>query len=126
MKISKSIAITTSVCAILLTGCGAEQEQAKNQTTPQAAPAKQVQQVQQPQQDKVISKGKIVGKTEVLGRGIVDVEERTVETVDVYGKPKTEKRYYIAGTSSRIHYDPNEKDVTIKNKGQQVDDVKVK
>ena len=124
MKTSKYIAITTTICAILLAGCG-EQAQTKNQATPQAAPAKQVQ-VQQLQQDKVISKGKIVGKTEIVGGKIVDVEERTVETVDVYGKPKTEKRYYIAGTNSRIHYDPNEKDVTIKNKGQQVDDVRVK
>lgn len=125
MKI-KYIALTASIVALLLTGCGSEKAEQKNSSVPQATPAQQVQTVQQ---DKVISKGKIVGKTKTWadkGTQIVEVEERVVETIDPFGKPKTEKRYYIAGTNSRIHFDPNEKDVTIKNEGQQVDAVKVK
>ena len=123
---TKYIAIITSIVAVLLTGCGAEKAEQKNQSVPNATPAKQVQTYQT---DKVISKGKIVGKVKTWGdKGdkIVDVEERIVETVDVYGKPKTEKRYYNAETGSRIHYNPNEKDTTIKNEGQQVDTVKIK
>lgn len=123
---TKHIAIITSIVAVLLTGCGTEKSEQKNQSIPNASPAKQVQTYQT---DKVISKGKIVGKVKTWGdKGdkIVDVEERIVETVDVYGKPKTEKRYYNAETGGRIHYDPNEKDTTIKNEGQQVDAVKIK
>lgn len=122
----KHIAIITSIVAVLLTGCGTEKAEQKNQSVPNATPAKQVQTYQT---DKVISKGKIVGKVKTWGNKgdkIVDVEERIVETVDVYGKPKTEKRYYNAETGGRIHYNPNEKDTTIKNEGQQVDAVKVK
>ena len=117
----KHIVIITSIVAVLLTGCGTEKAEQKNQSVPNATPAKQVQ--------TYISKGKIVGKVKTWGdKGdkIVDVEERIVETVDVYGKPKTEKRYYNAETGGRIHYNPNEKDTTIKNEGQQVDAVKVK
>lgn len=123
---TKHIAIITSILAVLLTGCGTEKAEQKNQSIPNATPAKQVQTYQT---DKVISKGKIVGKVKTWGdKGdkIVDVEERIVETVDVYGKPKTEKRYYSAETGGRIHYNPNEKDTTIKNEGQQVDAVKIK
>lgn len=123
---TKHIAIITSILAVLLTGCGTEKAEQKNQSIPNATPAKQVQTYQT---DKVISKGKIVGKVKTWGdKGdkIVDVEERIVETVDVYGKPKTEKRYYNAETGCRIHYNPNEKDTTIKNEGQQVDAVKIK
>ena len=123
---TKHIAIITSILAVLLTGCGTEKTEQKNQSIPNATPAKQVQTYQT---DKVISKGKIVGKVKTWGdKGdkIVDVEERIVETVDVYGKPKTEKRYYNAETGARIHYNPNEKDTTIKNEGQQVDAVKIK
>ena len=123
---TKHIAIITSILAVLLTGCGTEKAEQKNQSIPNATPAKQVQTYQT---DKVISKGKIVGKVKTCGdKGdkIVDVEERIVETVDVYGKPKTEKRYYNAETGGRIHYNPNEKDTTIKNEGQQVDAVKIK
>ena len=124
---TKHIAIITSILAVLLTGCGTEKAEQKNQSIPNATPAKQVQTYQT---DKVISKGKIVGKVSSTwgdkGDKIVDVEERIVETVDVYGKPKTEKRYYNAETGGRIHYNPNEKDTTIKNEGQQVDAVKIK
>ena len=123
---TKYIAIITSIVAVLLTGCGAEKAEQKNQSVPNATPAKQVQTYQT---DKIISKGKIVGKVKTWGNKgdkIVDVEERIVETVDVYGKPKTEKRHYNAETGSRIHYNPNEKDTTIKNEGQQVDAVKIK
>lgn len=123
---TKHIAIITSIVAVLLTGCGTEKAEQKNQSIPNATPAKQVQTYQT---DKVISKGKIVGKVKTWGdKGdkIVDVEERIVETVDVYGKAKTEKRYYNAETGGRIHYNPNEKDTTIKNEGQQVDAVKIK
>lgn len=123
---TKHIAIITSIVAVLLTGCGTEKAEQKNQSIPNATPAKQVQTYQT---DKVISKGKIVGKVKTWGdKGdkIVDVEERIVETVDVYGKPKTEKRYYNAETGDRIYYNPNEKDTTIKNEGQQVDAVKIK
>lgn len=108
---TKHIAIITSILAVLLTGCGTEKTEQTYQT------------------DKVISKGKIVGKVKTWGdKGdkIVDVEERIVETVDVYGKPKTEKRYYNAETGGRVHYNPNKKDTTIKNEGQQVDAVKIK
>lgn len=123
---TKHIAIITSILAVLLTGCGTEKAEQKNQSIPNATPAKQVQTYQT---DKVISKGKIVGKVKTWGdKGdkIVDVEERIEETVDVYGKPKTEKRYYNAETGGIIHYNPNEKDTTIKNEGQQVDAVKIK
>lgn len=123
---TKHIAIITSILAVLLTGCGTEKAEQKNQSIPNATPAKQVQTYQT---DKVIRKGKIVGKVKTWGdKGdkIVDVEERIVETVDVYGKPKTEKRYYNAETGDRVHYNPNEKDTTIKNEGQQVDAVKIK
>lgn len=123
---TKHIAILASIVTVLLAGCGTEKTEQKNQSIPNATPAKQVQTYQT---DKVISKGKIVGKVKTWGdKGdkIVDVEERIVETVDVYGKPKKEKRYYNAETGGRIHYDPNEKDTTIKNEGQQVDVVKIK
>lgn len=123
---TKHIAIITSILAVLLTGCGTEKAEQKNQSIPNATPAKQVQTYQT---DKVISKGKIVGKVKTWGdKGgkIVDVEERIVETVDIYGKPKTEKRYYNAETGGGIYYNPNEKDTTIKNEGQQVDAVKIK
>ena len=124
MKISKYIVITASICAIFLTGCGSEQAQTKNQTTPQAAPAKQVQ-VQQPQQDKVISQGKIVGTTQLTDGKTVQVEERIIETTNAFGEKVQRKRYYDAANGHAITYTPK-KDVTIKNKGQQVDDVKVK
>lgn len=126
MKTSKYIAIAASIFALLLAGCGEEKSQAKSQTTPQAAPAKQV---QNEEGEKVLSKGKIIGTTTVLQNGkdkVIQVEERVVRKRAVTGQFVTKKEYYNAETGNPISYDPerDNKDVTIKNKGQQVDTFK--
>lgn len=119
MKTSKYIAIAASIFALLLAGCGEEKPQAKPQTTPQAAPAKQI---QAPLPDKVVSKGKIVGTTEVWNNGkatTVQVEEREIETYGIGDKRIIEKRYYHAGTDNQIYgYRPGQEDKKIKNEGQ--------
>lgn len=123
MKTSKYIAIAASIFALLLAGCGEEKPQAKTQTTPQAAPAKQV---QAPQGDKVISKGKIVGTTTLAGGKTVQVEERIIETTDPFGKRVQEKRYFDASNGHVIIGYNREKDTTIKNEGKQLSEFKVK
>lgn len=126
MKTSKYIAIAASIFALLLAGCGEEKPQAKPQTTPQAAPAKQIEKSADKQ---VLSKGKIVGTTTVLENGqrkVIQVEERVVKKMGVTGQYVTKKEYYDAADGKPISYDPerDNKDVTIKNKGQQVDTFK--
>lgn len=114
---NKFIALSISLIAILLTGCG--QEKAEQKTNlPQAAPA---QQANAPLPDKIISKGKIVGTAEVAGVGTVDVEEREVETYGIGDKRIVQKRYYQAGTDDQIFgYEAQQKykNKKIKNEGQ--------
>ena len=55
---TKFIAISISLIAILLTGCGQEKAEQKPSSLPQAAPAQQAKTLLP---DKVITKGKIVG-----------------------------------------------------------------
>lgn len=114
---NKFIALSISLIAILLTGCG--QEKAEQKTNlPQAAPA---QQANAPLPDKIISKGKIVGTAKVAGVGTVDVEEREVETYGIGDKRIVQKRYYQAGTDDQIFgYEAQQKykNKKIKNEGQ--------
>lgn len=114
---TKFIAISISLIAILLAGCG--QEKAEQKTNlPQAAPA---QQANAPLPDKIISKGKIVGTAKVAGVGTVDVEEREVETYGIGDKRIVQKRYYQAGTDDQIFgYEAQQKykNKKIKNEGQ--------
>lgn len=115
---TKFIAISISLIAILLTGCGQEKAEQKPSSLPQAAPAQQAKTLLP---DKVITKGKIVGTAKISGKGIVDVEEREVETYGVGDKRIVEKRYYQAGTDNRIFgYAAQQKykDKKIKNEGQ--------
>ena len=83
------------------TALGLTQEKAEQKPSnlPQAAPAQQAKTLLP---DKVITKGKIVGTAKVSGKGIVDVEEREVETYGIGDKRIVEKRYYQAGTDNRI------------------------
>lgn len=114
---TKLIAISMSLIAILLTGCGQEKAEQKS-NLPQAAPA---QQTNAPLPDKVISRGKIVGTAKVAGVGTVDVEEREVETYGVGDKRIVQKRYYQAGTDDQIFgYEAQQKykNKKIKNEGQ--------
>lgn len=118
MKTSKYIAIAASIFALLLAGCGEEKSQTKPQTTPQAAPAKQI---QAPLPDKVVSKGKIVGTQKMSNGQVVQVEEREVETYGIGDKRIIEKRYYEAGTENRVYgygYKLDHPDKQIKNEGQ--------
>lgn len=115
---TKFIAISISLIAILLTGCGQEKAEQKPSSLPQAAPAQQTKTLFP---DKVISKGKIVGTTELANGRTVEVEEREVETYDIGDKRIIEKRYYQAGTDKRIFgYAAQQKykDKKIKNEGQ--------
>lgn len=115
---NKFIALSISLIAILLTGCGQEKAEQKPSSLPQAAPA---QQANTPLPDKVISKGKIVGTAKVAGVGTVDVEEREIETYGIGGKRVVEKRYYEAGTDDQIFgYEAQQKykNKKIKNEGQ--------
>ena len=115
---TKFIAISISLIAILLAGCGQEKAEQKPSSLPQAAPA---QQANTPLPDKVISKGKIVGTAKVVDGNTVQVEEREIETYGIGDKRIVEKRYYQAGTDNRIFgYAAQQKykDKKIKNEGQ--------
>ena len=104
---TKFIAISISLIAILLAGCGQEKAEQQQANTPLP--------------DKVISKGKIVGTTELANGRTVEVEEREVETYDIGDKRIIEKRYYQAGTDKRIFgYAAQQKykNKKIKNEGQ--------
>lgn len=113
---TKFIAIAISLIAILLAGCGQEKTEQKPSSLPQAAPAQQTKTLLPD-----ISKGKIVGTTELANGRTVEVEEREVETYDIGDKRIIEKRYYQAGTDKRIFgYAAQQKykDKKIKNEGQ--------
>lgn len=115
---TKFIAISISLIAILLAGCGQEKAEQKPSSLPQAAPAQQVNTLLP---DKVVSKGKIVGTTKLASGRTVEVEEREIETYGVGDKRIIEKRYYQAGTDNRIFgYAAQQKykDKKIKNEGQ--------
>lgn len=115
---SKFIAISISLIAILLTGCGQEKAEQKPSSLPQAAPAQQVNTLLP---DKVISKGKIVGTSKVADGTTVQVEEREIETYGIGDKRIIQKRYYEAGTDNQIFgYEAQQKlkDKKIKNKGE--------
>ena len=110
---TKFIAIAISLIAILLAGCGQEKTEQKPSSLPQAAPAQQTKTLLP---DKVISKGKIVGTTELANGRTVEVE-----TYDIGDKRIIEKRYYQAGTDKRIFgYAAQQKykNKKIKNEGQ--------
>lgn len=115
---TKFIAISISLIAILLTGCGQEKAEQKPSSLPQAAPA---QQANTPLPDKVISKGKIVGTAKVVDGNTVQVEEREIETYGIGDKRIVEKRYYEAGTDNFLPgYKAQQKykNKKIKNEGQ--------
>lgn len=115
---SKFIAISISLIAILLAGCGQEKAEQKPSSLPQAAPA---QQANTPLPDKVISKGKIVGTAKVVDGNTVQVEEREIETYGIGDKRIVEKRYYEAGTDNFLPgYEAQQKykNKKIKNEGQ--------
>ena len=115
---TKFIAISISLIAILLTGCGQEKAEQKPSSLPQAAPAQQVNTLLP---DKVITKGKIVGTTKVVGGNTVQVEEREIETYGVGDKRIVQKRYFEAGTDNQIFgYEAQQKykNKKIKNEGQ--------
>ncbi len=115
---TKFIAISISLIAILLTGCGQEKAEQKPSSLPQAAPA---QQANTHLPDKVISKGKIVGTAKIAGGNTVQVEEREIETYGIGGKRIVEKRYFEAGTDDQIFgYEAQQKlkNKKIKNEGQ--------
>lgn len=102
----------------MLFRCGQEKAEQKPSNLPQAAPAQQTKTLLP---DKVISKGKIVGTTELATGRTVEVEEREVETYDIGDKRIIEKRYYQAGTDKRIFgYAAQQKykNKKIKNEGQ--------
>lgn len=115
---TKFIAIAISLIAILLAGCGQEKAEQKPSSLPQAAPAQQVNTLLP---DKVVSKGKIVGTTKVVGGNTVQVEEREIETYGVGDKRIIQKRYFEAGTDNQIFgYEAQQKykNKKIKNEGQ--------
>lgn len=115
---TKFIAISISLIAILLAGCGQEKAEQKPSSLPQAATA---QQANTPLPDKVISKGKIVGTAKVVGGNTVQVEEREIETYGIGDKRIVEKRYYEAGTDNFLPgYKAQQKykNKKIKNEGQ--------
>lgn len=115
---TKFIAISISLIAILLAGCGQEKAEQKPSSLPQAATA---QQANTPLPDKVISKGKIVGTAKVVDGNTVQVEEREIETYGIGGKRIVEKRYYEAGTDNFLPgYKAQQKykNKKIKNEGQ--------
>ena len=115
---TKFIAISISLIAILLAGCGQEKAEQKPSNLPQAAPAQQTKTLLP---DKVISKGKIVGTAKVVGGNTVQVEEREIETYGIGGKRIVEKRYYEAGTDNFLPgYKAQQKykNKKIKNEGQ--------
>ena len=110
---TKFIAISISLIAILLAGCGQEKAEQKPSSLPQAAPA---QQANTPLPDKVISKGKIVGTAKV-----VDGTTVQIETYGIGDKRIVEKRYYEAGTDNFLPgYEAQQKykNKKIKNEGQ--------
>ncbi len=115
---TKFIAIAISLIAILLAGCGQEKTEQKPSSLPQAAPAQQTKTLLP---DKVISKGKIVGTTELANGRTVEVEEREIETYGVGDKRIIQKRYFEAGTDNQIFgYEAQQKykNKKIKNEGQ--------
>lgn len=115
---TKFIAISISLIAILLTGCGQEKAEQKPSNLPQAAPAQQTKTLLP---DKVISKSKIVGTTELASGRTVEVEEREIETYGVGDKRIIQKRYFEAGTDNQIFgYEAQQKykNKKIKNEGQ--------
>ncbi len=115
---TKFIAISISLIAILLTGCGQEKAEQKPSSLPKATPAQQVNTLLP---DKVITKGKIVGTTKVVGGNTVQVEEREIETYGVGDKRIIQKRYFEAGTDNQIFgYEAQQKykNKKIKNEGQ--------
>ena len=115
---TKFIAISISLIAILLTGCGQEKAEQKPSSLPQAAPA---QHANTHLPDKVISKGKIVETAKIAGGNTVQVEEREIETYGIGGKRIVEKRYFEAGTDDQIFgYEAQQKlkNKKIKNEGQ--------
>lgn len=115
---TKFIAISISLIAILLAGCGQEKAEQKPSSLPKATPAQQVNTLLP---DKVITKGKIVGTTKLASGHTVEVEEREIETYGVGGKRIIKKRYFEAGTDNQIFgYEAQQKykNKKIKNEGQ--------
>lgn len=115
---TKFIAISISLIAILLAGCGQEKAEQKPSNLPQATPAQQVNTLLP---DKVITKGKIVGTTKLASGRTVEVEEREIETYGVGDKRIIQKRYFEAGTDNQIFgYEAQQKykNKKIKNEGQ--------
>ena len=121
---TKFIAISISLIAILLAGCGQEKAEQKPSNLPQATPAQQVNTLLP---DKVITKGKIVGTTKLASGRTVEVEEREIETYGVGDKRIIQKRYFEAGTDNQIFgYEAQQKykNKKIKNEGQSLPPLK--
>lgn len=115
---TKFIAISISLIAILLAGCGQEKAEQKPSSLPKATPAQQVNTLLP---DKVITKGKIVGTTKLASGRTVEVEEREIETYGVGDKRIIQKRYFESGTDNQIFgYEAQQKykNKKIKNEGQ--------
>lgn len=112
----KYFALALSLSAFLFAGCGSDEKKPADTSLPKAAPMQEV------EGNKLISKGKIVGTTQVRtknGMETVTVEEREFEMINAVGKKQIVKKYYNANTGDRIYgYKPDAKDVTIKNKGE--------
>ena len=110
------IMLALCVSTLLFAGCGSEEKKPADSSLPKAAPMQEV------EGNKLISKGKIVGTTQVRtknGMETVTVEEREFEMINAVGKKQIVKKYYNANTGDRIYgYKPDAKDVTIKNKGE--------
>ena len=110
------IMLALCVSTLLFAGCGSEEKKPADSSLPKAAPMQEV------EENKLISKGKIVGTTQVRtknGMETVTVEEREYERINAVGKKQIFKEYYDANTGEIIYgYRPDAKDVTIKNKGE--------
>ena len=110
------IMLALCVSTLLFAGCGSEEKKPADSSLPKAAPMQEV------EGNKLISKGKIVGTTQVRtknGMETVTVEEREYERINAVGKKQIFKEYYDANTGEIIYgYRPDAKDVTIKNKGE--------
>ena len=110
------IMLALCVSTLLFAGCGSDEKKPADTALPKAAPMQEI------EGHKLISKGKIVGITQVRtknGMETVTVEEREFEMINAVGKKQIVKKYYNANTGDRIYgYRPDAKDVTIKNKGE--------
>lgn len=114
----KYFALALSFSAFLFAGCGSEEKKPADTSLPKAAP------IQEIEGHKLISKGKIVGTTQVRtknGMETITVEEREFEMINAVGKKQIVKKYYDANTGEIIYgYRPDAKDVTLKNQGKSV------